>query len=134
MVNVYTASKLAKRAMWGRLAKEWEPLGIRFHARWYSQVDHGVEETAENAEVFWVQDHEDAASADAILVYGEEGDHLRGALVEAGIGIALGIPVVVVGDFNYGTWIYHPGVTRVANLEEAGRYLSRLPARLPVAA
>lgn len=120
-LRVYTASKLAKYDLWKRLASEWP--GIDLHARWYSQVEQGVEETPENAARFWVEDEMDVRTADAVLVYGDGDDHLQGALVEAGMGIALGTPVIVVGNYNYGNWVYHPSVIRVSDLDGAKAYL-----------
>jgi hypothetical protein len=72
----------------------------------------------------WIEDHQDVAQSDVVLVYAEEGDVLRGAFVEAGMGIALEKLVVAVGDGEFGTWVCHPQVTRVPNLESALRWMS----------
>lgn len=123
-LRVYTASKLAQAPRWNELraAGNWP---CEFSARWpYAHVGLVPDEAA-FAQVFWTHDLEDVASSDVILVYAEPGEHLRGALVEAGMGIALGKTIIVVGDHDdYGTWRYHPQVLRVANLEEAKTLLS----------
>lgn len=116
MKRVYFASKLGHGPRWRAIT---DPR-IHAHARWLKHNQLGTPDTAEFASRFWVEDHEDVATADAVIVYGEEGEHLRGALVEAGIAIALKVPVYVIGDHaDYGTWQYHPGVTRCATLDAA---------------
>ncbi|MFA9261732.1 MAG: hypothetical protein ACEQSB_00005, partial [Undibacterium sp.] len=73
-------------------------------------------------------DHEDVSTADCVIVYAEKGEHLRGALVEAGIALALKVPVMVIGDHpDYGTWQYHPGVIRYATIEDAFSSIGQLP-------
>lgn len=77
--------------------------------------------------VFWKHDHEDVARCDVVLVYAEPTDVLKGALVEAGIGIALNKTIIVVGDNEgYSTWQYHSLVKRVADLNEAEELLKLL--------
>jgi hypothetical protein len=118
MIRVYTASKLSTAPLWRTLDAEWPC--VFFHARWLKHNVIGTPDDAEFAARFWVEDHEDVATADAVMLYAETGQHLRGALVEAGIALALKIPVVIVGDHpDYGTWRYHPGCIRVASLEDA---------------
>jgi nucleoside 2-deoxyribosyltransferase len=113
--------------MWARYAKHYHQL--HFHARWYKQVENSAQETPENAAKFWVEDDEDVTSADAVLVYGEGDDHLRGALVEAGMALARKIPVLIVGDYEYGTWIYHPDVLRFETLDDAIWHLLNMELR-----
>lgn len=115
--KVYTASKLKHSDMWKALRLTWHD--IEWTARW-PDLTGGVEDSASFAREFWRHDVQDIARADCVLVYAEEGDHLRGALVEAGVGIALGKHVIVVGEHpDYGTWQHHPMVTRVADMTEA---------------
>lgn len=62
-----------------------------------------------------------------VLVYAEEGEHLRGALVEAGMAIALGKTVLVIGDHpDFGTWQHHPKVIHAADLDQARTRLTEL--------
>lgn len=118
MLRVYTASKLSKGQVWKQLCAENDHL--IFHARWLKHITLGTPDTAEHASAFWQQDEQDVRDADAVLVWGDEGEHLRGALVEAGMALACGIPVIVVGDHpDYGTWRYHPGVTIATDIEDA---------------
>ncbi len=87
--------------------------------RWPYLIDD-VPDTPTYAKTFWQQYHEDVAQADVIVLYAEEGETLKGCLIEAGMGLALGKEVVVVGNHSsYGTWQHHKNVHRVENLDEA---------------
>lgn len=122
MLRVYTASKLGAAQVWHDIQATWPE--IYCHARWLKHNKLGTPDSPEMAKSFWIEDEEDVRSADVLVVLGRQGEHLRGALVEAGIAIASGIPVIVVGEHSdYGTWQYHPGVRRVVNLDDLHRVL-----------
>jgi nucleoside 2-deoxyribosyltransferase len=128
MLKVYTASKLHKAETWMQLCADNDH--VFFHARWLKHIRIGTPDTEKNAKEFWLQDEQDVRDADVVLVWGDEGHHLRGALVEAGIAIATGVPVIVIGDHpDYGTWQYHPGVTRAPNINVALDYLRSIKPR-----
>jgi nucleoside 2-deoxyribosyltransferase len=121
MIRVYTASKMKHAAMWRDLCTATPH--VQFHARWLKHSAIGTPDDSGQASEFWMQDVRDA---DAVLVYVEPGDHLRGALVEAGMAIAYGIPVCVIGKHqDYGTWQYHPMVTRVPDIQSALNWLEQ---------
>jgi hypothetical protein len=110
MIRLYTASKMTHAAMWRQLRLVYT--NIHFTARW-PYLETEIPSTPEHAKIFWQDDLLDVSVADAVLCYAEEGEHLRGALVEAGIALGLGKKVIVVGDHpDYGTWQYHPKVIR----------------------
>jgi nucleoside 2-deoxyribosyltransferase len=116
MLRVYFASKLKHAAKWRDLCEENHHFIA--HARWLKHNKIATPDSPRYAREFWLQDEQDVRDADVVVVYGEEGEHLRGALVEAGIALALGIPVYVVGDHpDYGTWQYHPGVAKRVSLD-----------------
>lgn len=72
------------------------------------------------APVFWRENQEDIENSDALLLYVEPGDHLRGALVEVGIAIANNVPVIIVGEHpDHGTWKHHKGVEWAEDLDDA---------------
>jgi len=128
MLKVYFASKINKRDYWKSLCLENDHFIA--HARWLKQVGFEQEQTPANMRVAWMQDEEDVMQADVVVVYGEKDEHLRGALVEAGMAIAFRVPVIVVGDHpDFGTWQHHPGVKRAADLDEAIRTLHRIKPR-----
>ena len=132
-LKVYTASKLKEGPRWRRLAEEWPEIDIV--ARWpflHVTADGAPgwpDDCAAHGSVFWQHDNEDVALSDVVLVFANRPDDvLRGALVEAGMAIALGKVVIVVGDNpGYGSWQYHQQVKRVPTLE-AARSLLRLMA------
>lgn len=119
-VRVYTASKIEQAERWIRLRAEWPE--VHFTARWPFMVAMGGETKDGVARgfspsQFWQDDLADVARAQVVLVFGESHEHLRGALVEAGMGIALRKQIIVVGEHpDYGTWQFHPSVHRVADL------------------
>lgn len=118
MIRVYTASKLSTAPLWREIQKNSK--SVFFHARWLRHNELKTADTPENAVRFWIEDEEDVSTADAVLVFANEGEHLRGALVEAGIALANGVPVIVVGKHSdYGTWQYHPGVRRAEHMAHA---------------
>lgn len=128
MIRIYTASKLQHAAFWRDMQKHWH--WAFFHARWLRHNEIGTPDTPEHAVHFWQEDEEDVRNADLVIVYAVPGDHLRGALVEAGIALANGVPVMVVGEHSdYGTWQYHPGVIRVPDWIEAAKYTREMAER-----
>lgn len=124
MLRIYGASKLKHAPLWKWLREEWPE--VHFVSRWPWDHVGKVPDTPEFARVFWKEDQEDVSHADVLVVYAELEDKLRGALVEAGMAIMHGIPVLLVGpphhpDFS--TWQYHPQVHRVATLAEAHTWM-----------
>lgn len=127
MIRIYTASKLHHWKMWRKLCDS--TAHIFAHARWLKHVAIGTPDNADSALQFWIEDQEDVRTADAVVIYGEGDDKLRGSLVEVGMAIAYGVPVIVVGAHpDYGTWQYHFGVKRVATMDDAMAYLKTLDA------
>jgi nucleoside 2-deoxyribosyltransferase len=117
-IRVYTASKLSEAQRWRDLIREWQE--VEFVARWPIKHVGTVPDEPIFAKVFWEHDLEDVGTADVVLVFAKSEHRLRGALVEAGMAIALGRRVIVVGEHDdYGTWSYHPLVYRVRDLAEA---------------
>lgn len=133
-IKVYTASCLNQAALWRDLVKTWPE--IEWTARWpHSHIIGEVQGLCPaHASVFWEQDYDDVERSNVVLVYGAHDDsrHLRGALVEAGMGIALGKTVIVVGDHvSYSTWQFHPQVKRVRHLNDARSLLALLSGHKP---
>jgi nucleoside 2-deoxyribosyltransferase len=123
-MKVYTASNLCQAELWRDLAREWPE--VEFVARWPFKHVGTVPDRECYARVFWDHDFEDVSRADIVLVYAVPEKNLKGALVEAGMGIALGKSVIVVGEHeSYSTWQYHRAVHRVPDLDSA-RLLLRM--------
>lgn len=123
-IKVYTASKLEDGPLWRSLREAWPDIEIV--ARWpfLHITDDGApgwpHDCAAHGAIFWQHDHDDVARCDVVLVYSAFDRPLTGALVEAGMGIALGKLVIVVGEHpSFGTWRFHPQVRRVPDLTSA---------------
>lgn len=130
MLKVYGASKLKHAELWLKLADEWIDDNIHFIARWPRFHVGTTPDAPCYAKVAWQHDLEDVSQSDIVMVYAEPDDKLRGALVEAGMALASGIPVIVVGDHpDYGTWRYHPLVYIVDGLDEARVLLRAMSVR-----
>lgn len=127
MIKIYIASKLGYAERFRKMRIQWKMDGIDLHARWFDQavIEQSGPVAPEDFHVFWLVDEEDVKDSQAVIIYGEDKDILRGALVEAGIAIAMGKLVIVVGDFNYGTWQYHPMVTKAGSFEHAKTMILR---------
>lgn len=124
IARVYTASKMKHASKWMELNNTC-PF-IHCHARWLKRAAMGEGDPEGSAFEFWQENEQDIITADYLLVYVESGDHLRGALVEAGIAIANRVRVIVVGDHpDYGTWKYHPNVEWADDMDEALMIISK---------
>lgn len=114
-LRVYGASKLRDYLVWHEFKEKYPD--VELVSRWpFKHVD--IPDSKEFAEQFWLEDEQDVTSSDVVFVL--PADDLRGALVEAGMAIAAGKWVMVIGDCAaYGTWQWHPAVYHVMNLDEA---------------
>lgn len=122
-LKVYVASKLRHADLFKSIAVRWKP-EIDIISSWISLVET-IPDTSAFAQRFWQIDVNEVKESDAVLLYAEEKDHLRGALVEVGVALGQNIPVVVVGTHHdCGTWRWHPGVYQVCNLDDAKLLLS----------
>ena len=116
MLRVYPASKVKHAQKWLEL-QETNPY-VFFHARWLKTAKNEENLGPESYPELWRMCEQDVRSADVLLAYVEDGEVLKGALVEVGIAIASGVKVFAVG-FKEGSWMYHKGVERFDTLEQA---------------
>lgn len=117
MPAVYGASKLHHAQMWIDLAKR--NRDITWRAKWPTLIGK-VDDSPENARVFWELDIANVHKSLFVLVYALPGEHLRGALVEVGVALGANRYVVTVGSHeDFGTWQYHKNVLRAASMENA---------------
>lgn len=128
-MKIYFASKLSHAKYFKRIRDEWAVDGIDINSRWLDQATlelDGPQLSSHDFHIFWLVDEEDVRQADALILYAEPADKLRGALIEAGFAIALGKLVIVIGDHpDFGTWQHHPMVTRADTLDHARMMLLR---------
>lgn len=124
-ISVYTASKTSLADFWLALRKDPQWSHVHFTARWPSYLLGGqIPDTQAFCQVTWVHDESDIYHSDVVLVVATTGESLRGALVEAGIGLAYDKQIIIVGDHHdYGTWQFHPQVMKAPTLEDARRLL-----------
>lgn len=126
MKTVYIASKTRHAARWRHLREE----GIRVIATW---IDLPV--VSDAAETFyqnlWLACIGESSSADATIVFAEEGDVLKGALIELGSALAAGKTVIQVGecaslkagDGSDASFTCHPNWTFAPTTDDALRFL-----------
>lgn len=108
---IYTASKTTHAWRWRAL----RDTGVPINSTWIDEA--GVGETVDFRDL-WARCVGEAAGADALVLYVEPGETLKGALVEVGAALASGVPVYVVGNPD-GSWVIHPLVRRCGSIEEA---------------
>lgn len=121
--KVYFASKLRHGSLWRRFREDMQDIEVV--SRWLDLEGANVaNDDPANAIQFWRHDVHDVQRCDVVLVYAEGEDKNRGALVEAGVGIGCGKHIIVVGEHpDYGSWQYHPLVSRVPTLADAFRLI-----------
>lgn len=100
--TIYTASKIWHAEKWQALR---DKFGFRVIATWID-VPCGTPEDPTGAKLLsdseksklWVACSHETATAEMTVVYAEEGDEMRGALVELGAALACNHPVYLIGD------------------------------------
>lgn len=117
MARVYMASKMHHAEKWRALYSHHPEIHV---VNAWCFLEPFVDASDANARKFWQDDFDDIARCHAVIVYAEPGENLRGALVEAGIGLGLDKTIIVVGDHpDYGTWQHHPSVHKSSSIEAA---------------
>ncbi len=125
MFKVYLASKLRNHKILTAIREEWHDIEIT--SSWMKDHYGQVPDEPAFAKLFWQVDEHDVLRSDVTVVYTQPEDELRGALVEAGIALGSGKPVITVGDGpSLGTWSYHPRVYRVGSWPEAKTLLDMM--------
>lgn len=121
--RLYLSSRVHHAPRWRRLRDE---AGWPIVASWIDEA--GPLESA-SLEALWTRAFDDAGRASRVILYVEPDDFpLKGALIEIGAAIALGVPIYCVmpgvvleerNDRPIGSWIRHGLVRRCETLEEA---------------
>lgn len=116
---------IASKSFHGHRWKELRAQGCRIVSTWIDEC--GAGETDDFSDLF-DRCIREASQADVLILYREEGEILKGALIEAGAALAAGKPVHAVGcgEFNF---VRHPLVTQYPTLEKALRAASAMPSR-----
>lgn len=108
---VYTASKTIHASKWRNLRAN----GMRINSTWIDEAGQG--ETA-SFEDLWRRCVHEASTADAILLYREPDEVLKGAFIEAGAALSNGVPVYAVGCDEF-SFVSHPLATQYPTLSAA---------------
>lgn len=122
---IYSASKIWHNTKWVELR---DVYGFLITARWIN-VECGTYENTTGAKVFspsektvlWQECHHDVSIADMTVVYAEERDELRGAVMEWGINMGQNKPTYIIGDCPFfrgndrsdAAYMHHPLVHKV---------------------
>jgi hypothetical protein len=112
-MKIYTASKTAHAQKWRALRRDHDVT-----ASWIDEA--GESQTADYSELA-TRCITDIESADVLLLYCEPGELLKGALIEAGIALALGKQVRCVGECASLSRVFnrHPLWRQFATIKEA---------------
>lgn len=123
--GIYVASRASipeRSEMWRRLRE----CGCPINASWIDEAGEG--ETADFSEL-WVRITAEISRSEMLILYAEHDDFpLKGALIEVGIALGLGIPVHVVlpgvtldarNCRPVGSWIKHPLVKQFHSVADA---------------
>jgi len=116
----YVASRASipeRPAMWRRFRQQ----GVAIRSTWIDEAGPG--ETASFSDL-WARIQAEMSVSSVLVLYIEDGDlPLKGAYIEVGMALGLGIPVRVVADDEpydrLGNWVGHPAVTRFETVEDA---------------
>lgn len=134
--KVYTASKIHHHLLWQKMKQDIDWDFIEWTASWVDHPDIPNEQSGEDIlpTVFrdaWMANIADVRRSDFILLYSGGEEALRGALIEAGAGMAYGLNIVAVGVAESHSWTFHPQVVRMKTLREARDYLYRFTTMVP---
>lgn len=108
----YIASKVKHAPRWLDLRAH----GVPINSTWIDEAGEG--ESSDYADL-WMRCIQEASDADALIVYVEPGEHLKGALVEVGVALASGKEVRVVGELPSKSLVHHPLVRQFKTLDDA---------------
>jgi len=116
---IYVSSKLRHRDLW--LSSR-----LPISSSWI----HGAELPPEECSAMWDRYRGEIASSDALLLYLEHGDHLKGCLLEIGVAFDKRLPIVIVWNGPLamlanavGTIVHHESVVVVPTMDEAEELL-----------
>jgi nucleoside 2-deoxyribosyltransferase len=124
--SVYFASKLYRGPQWRQMVKDLSSC-INVVSTWHSDHDVIANEAHDAVALRgWIDNRTQVVKlADYVLAHGIAGDPLNGTLIEIGMAIGRGIPVVLVGDYPWGTWKLLPNVTHVESLDAAVAFITK---------
>lgn len=111
-MKIYMASKAKHGPRWRALRDDH---GVPINSSWIDEAEEGL--TSDWADL-WSRCVNEACEADAVILYCEPGEVLKGALVEVGAALAVGNKVYAVGCEGH-SFLAHPQVQECVSLGEA---------------
>lgn len=113
-MKIYTASKTKHADKWLQLRES----GVNVISTWIDEAGVGASpDLADLCE----RCIKEALSCDAMIVYSEDGDYLKGAFIEMGVALTAPIPIVLVGPVlsEGSVFTHHPSVFQTDTIENA---------------
>lgn len=110
--KIFTASKCRHARLW----RSYRSLGYNVISTWIDEAGEGESKSLVDLAIRCINE---AGTADALILYCEEGEKLKGALLEAGAALARGVPVYYVGPRLDSAFEHHPFWRRVSTVGEA---------------
>ncbi len=131
---IYVASRVKHAGMWRACRSIGHDMGWggwNIVSTWIDEADEG--QTADLGEL-WARIESEIRASKGLVLYAQRIDFpLKGALIEAGMALAVGIPVAVVLSKDVelenpscrpiGSWIRHPRVSTFEALSDAHRWI-----------
>jgi hypothetical protein len=117
-VKIYIASKTKHAWRWRALREDLKPCGIFINSTWIDEAGAGESKDLAGLAHRCIGE---AMDADLLIVYGEEGEVLKGALIEIGAAMAFGVDVISVGVTlpDSSAFTHHPLWFRAETIEAA---------------
>lgn len=117
-MKIYIASKTKHAQKWRYLRDGLKPTGIFITSTWIDEAGQGESKDLSDLAHRCIQE---AMEADLLIVYGEEGEVLKGALIEIGAAMACGVDVISVGVTlpESSAFTHHPLWFRAETIEAA---------------
>lgn len=95
MINIYVASRTIYANLWLHLRSILQARGIEITSTWIEESGEGQTKSYEELSSRCI---EEIRRSDCFLLFCRPGDHLKGALIEAGAALAFNIPVRCIGN------------------------------------
>jgi hypothetical protein len=93
-MNIYIASKTKHADRWRTLRKALKSDGINIISTWIDEAGEGESADLTDLAIRCIQE---ASCADRLILYSEEGEILKGALIECGAALAFNKQVFAIG-------------------------------------
>ena len=116
---IYVASKTKHVKKW--LA--FMDAGYPINSTWLDEADPG--QTSDFRDL-WVRCCIEAKAAGVLVAYREKDDYLKGAMIEIGVALSAPKPVIVAGCWEGMSFLSHPTVKHIPNLNEAMALANRI--------